>query len=57
MYFCNIRNNGKFPEKGYPVTRCEKCSFKGIACNPSNDYVGCYSGWCFDDERIGSKEQ
>lgn len=36
---------GNFPKIGTPTTRCNECSFYGVACMPSSEYCGCYSGW------------
>ena len=43
--FDDIINNGKFPNFSSPEMKCDKCMFYGVACLPSHEYVGCFSGW------------
>lgn len=36
---------GNFPNFGSPETKCNKCIFYGIVCDPGAEYVGCLGGW------------
>ena len=36
---------GNFPKFGSPETKCDKCMFYKVVCNPVPEHVGCYCGW------------
>ena len=44
-FFEDIVTKCEFPKFGSPETKCDKCMFYNIACNPLHEYVGCYHGW------------
>lgn len=43
-----LRGRG-FPKFGSPETKCNRCMFYEVACFPSSEYVGCFSGWKRED--------
>ena len=43
--FMDIVIKGEYPKFGSPEVHCNKCMFYGIACNPSDNIVGCFHGW------------
>ena len=46
----DIITKGEYPKFGSPETRCNKCMFYNIACNPLPKYVGCFHGWKREEE-------
>ena len=46
----NIRNNAEFPTFGSPETKCNKCMFCGVACQPLPEWAGCFAGWKYETE-------
>lgn len=44
--FMNVITKGQYPEYGSPETKCNKCMFYKVSCQPSNEnVVGCFHGW------------
>lgn len=41
---------GVWPNFGSPETKCIKCMFYGIVCDPDPKYVGCFGGWKRSDQ-------
>ncbi len=45
VIFENMKK-GVMPNFGSPETKCNKCMFHGIVCEPlSENVVGCLGGW------------
>lgn len=47
----NIMEKCEFPKFGSPETKCDKCMFYGVACQPLPKYIGCYHGWKREEEQ------